>query len=112
MILRPCLEAGCGALSTRARCIVHAALHRARRNRTPRPLRAVAEPYRKGYDTKEYRTARKAVQEAFRGLPCPVCRQPMHPPTVEHIEPLSVTGGTTVRIGVLCLSCNSGKRGR
>lgn len=90
-VLRPCIEAKCGALTPNTRCIAHQQQRDRERNE------------RSYYQTPEWRRLRKAVA----GRPCAVCESRKR--VVAHHREGRKAGGEDVAANLipLCGSCHS-----
>ena len=104
-MMRPCLERGCTALTTRTRCIYHTRSH----DRTRRP--SATQRYGAGFAERH----RSAV-EAEPWCHNPTCPHPdagtdANPLTADHSHPAS-RGGQAGPLVPLCKRCNSAKGNR
>jgi 5-methylcytosine-specific restriction protein A len=106
MVARPCIEPGCGQLTTNGtRCPDHATIHRQHRAEQRSRIRPSADE--RGYD-RRWRTIAKRTIAAH-----PYCAQcgATEDLTCDHLVPRSMGGTAADGVRVLCRSCN-GRRGK
>jgi 5-methylcytosine-specific restriction protein A len=110
MVARPCIEPGCGQLTTNGtRCPDHAMLHAQIRTREHDRTRVRIRPTReeRGYDRAWRRIAARTIAAH------PYCAQcgATEDLTCDHLVPRSLGGTAADGVRVLCRRCN-GRRGK
>lgn len=107
MALKPCLD--CGTLAPSTRCTACA--------RPRERARTQAKRQRRPYTSTEQRRRADTVSawRAQHGNTCPGWRRPAHPAadlTADHLDPVGAGGREDGPLTVLCRSCNSRKAAR